>query len=227
MSEQKSNILWFITGTPLIQGILALVLAFVGVNWFVLSLVTAVVEWVINWLFVHATSRYKHIQLLMLSELALCLGMGLVATLSFLASFQLWGVGVVTLIVFTWGGIAIYRWRQSVESGLTLADQVSLAQMRRNSQEARRKGESDNDPTSWLLASLVPVILGLTYAIGAILNSKAAVSAFALLLTINVFTLFMLVLWLGGYRRIVEWERRTGQKSVVQELEDLKNRALR
>lgn len=226
MSEQKSSILWFVTAAPLSQGILSLFLTFVGGNWFVLSLVTAVVEWVINWLFVHATSRYKHIQLLMLSELALCLGMGLAATLSFLASFQLWGVGVVTLIVFAWGGMAIYRWRKSIESGLTLPDQVSLAQMRRISQEERRKVESGKDPTSRLLANLAPAILGLAYAIGAILNSKAAVSTFALLSTINVFTLFMLVLWLGGYRRIVDWERQTGRKSVIQELDDLKNRTL-
>ena len=227
MSEQKSNILQFVSVAPLLQGVSSIFLAFVGVNWFVLSLVTAIVEWVVNWLFVHATSHYRNIQLLMLSEVVLCLGIGLAATLSFLASFQLWGVGVVTLIVFTWGGIVIYRWRQSVESGLTLQNPVSLAQIQQAIQEVRRKGESSNDPASRLLASLVPVILGLTYAIGTILNSKAAASTFALLLTINAFTLFMCVLGWGGYHRIVEWERRTGQKSVVQELEDLKNRALR
>jgi hypothetical protein len=149
--------------------------------------------------------------------------LGLVALLWLLGSFQFWHVGLVVLVAFAWGGVAINRWILSVlRQGVTLSDKVSLVERQQRIRRADSEARQSKDPRFWLLANLAPVVLGLTYVIGAILGSKVMVSAFVGLLAMNAGTLYYFVDQWWGYRLTVEWEQRTGQKQIVQEIEDLK-----
>ncbi len=223
MSRQKDSISRVVSMIPIWQGILSISAGFNGTNWLALFLIIAVVEWLINKLFVRVTSRFRYLQLLLSVEAGLCLSLGLAALLCLLGSFQFWHVGLVILIAFAWGGGAINRWILSlIQQGVTLSDRVSLVERQQRIQKADWEARQSKDPRINLLANLAPVILGLTYAIGTILGSKIAVGAFVALLAMNAGTLYYFVDQWRGYRMTVEWEQRTGQKQIVQEIEDLK-----
>lgn len=223
MSRQKDSISRVVSMIPIWQGILSIGASFNGTNWFALFLIIAVVEWLINKLFVRVTSRFRYLQLLLLVEAGLCLSLGLAALLSLLGSFRFWHVGLAILAVFAWGGVVINRWIQSLlQQGVILSDKVSLFERQQRIQKADWEARQSKDPRIRLLANLAPVVLGLTYAIGAILGSKVIVSAFVGLLAMNAGTLYYFVDQWRGYRLTVEWEQQTGQERIVQEIEDLK-----